>query len=481
MKNILHIHRLKELKSDVFLRFEAFVKSPYFHKSDNAIQLIDLIKPYHPEFNFPSDVLHKIKNLSPSKSAYHVLLSRMNDLLDEFELHELFNKKTFLKQSLNYELELEEKNNVKYYHSLQQISEETIFSSDDLYAGFYKEFASIALCENNWITDKEKIFLHSDKAMKNLLNFFLSKYLMVYANKITHTTNLTENQEEPPETTMVLNFLKEHINEQPLAVKCVYYVIQLYKNIHDNTLFDLFYEKIKKDTFLLQKKEISYEIKYALLQTSSASVIKCYTEPAYFKNAFEIVQFLLEKELYFLDQHDLIIQQRFILIVKIALGANQKEWAKNFIKNEIGRIKKTSQNNFYNYALGLVYFQQQEYNEAVRLMVKINLNTPQFIIDYKITLLKMYFELDDQPGFTYQSQTFEKFLAKDKLLNKNHKKNMSDSAKFIKLLFRYKKNKKYEELSKKIESQNINYLIINYRDKWFAEKYNQLTKNKVKN
>lgn len=478
MNNNLLVSRLKKLKNDDFLRFELFVKSPYFHKSENAILLINLIKPFYPDFNFTKSVTTKIEKLSPSKTAHHVLLSRMNDLLDEFELYEMYNKKKFLKKSLLYELELEEKNNIKYYLQLQQTTPDTKLSSDELYADFYKEFSSITLCENNWIADKEKIFFHSDYAMKNLLHFFLSKYLLVYANKITHAFNMPENVEESIETKLVLNLVNEQIEEQPVSVKCVYYIIQLYKNISaDNKAFDLYYEKLKNETFHLQKNEIKYEIKYALLQASSACVIKCYTDPAYFQKAFEIVQFLVKEELYFLDQHDLIIQQRFILIVKIALGANQIEWAKDFIKNEIRWIKKTSQINLYNYALGLVFFNQQEYNEAVKLMVKINLNTAQFIIDYKITLLKMYFELDDQHGFNYQSQTFEKFLVKDKSLNKLHKKNMMDAVDFIKFLFRYKKNKKNEELLQKINAKNIDYLINNYRDKWFAEKLDVLTNN----
>ena len=47
-----------------------------------------------------------------------------------------------------------------------------------------------------------------------------------------------------------------------------------------------------------------------------------------------------------------------------------------------------------------------------------------------------------------------------------------DAVDFIKLLFRYKKNKKSEELLKKITAKNIDYLINNFRDKWFAEKLN---------
>lgn len=484
MNNNLLNDRLKRLKKDTFFRFVLFLHSPYFHKNQNAIQLIEILKPYYPDFILPKNAKDKIEKLTPSKTAYNVLLSRMNDLLDEFEHFEMYNSKGFIKKSLKYELELEQKNNLKYYNQLKQNPDDNSSDSDESYAEFYKEFASIALCENNWLMEKEKIFYHSDRAMKNMLHFFLNKYLMVYANKITHSINVPEEQPELTETSTILNFVEENLKEQPISVQCLFYIIQLYKNIsHQNSVFDYYYEQLKKNTFHLASNEISYEIKYVLLQASSACVIKCYTEPAYFRNAFEIMQLLLQKELYFSDQHDLIVQQRFILVVKIALGANQIDWAKDFISNESGRISKKQQTNLCNYALGLIYFQQQRYNEAVKLMVKIKMNTPQFIADYKITLLKMYYELDDNTGFNYQSQTFLKFLSKDKSLNKPYKKNIIDSIEFIKLIFKYRKNGKNAEFSKKLQMKNLNYLISNYRDKWYLEKSQSLTdkkKNPVK-
>lgn len=105
-------------------------------------------------------------------------------------------------------------------------------------------------------------------------------------------------------------------------------------------------------------------------------------------------------------------------------------------------------------------------------MIKININTPQYVVDYKITLLKMHYELNELAAFNYQSQTFLKYLTKEKTLNKTHKQNILDSMEFIKQLFKYKKSKVKEDLAKKLKLKKIDYLISNYRDKWFIEKYN---------
>ncbi|MDB5226048.1 MAG: hypothetical protein JWN78_241 [Bacteroidota bacterium] len=475
--NNLLFTRLNNLSKDKFSHFESFVNSPYFHKGEKAVQFLASIKPYYPDFAFPKSVEIKIEKIAANQTSYSVLLSRINDLLDKFELYEHFNSKTFLKNSLEYELELEHKNNVKFYHQLQQSRKNTIEDSNDFYAGFYKEFASISVCENNWNTDKEKILFHSENAMTHILYFFLSKYLLIYANKVTHSLNITAQQKETLETEMLLVYVNTYLEKLPLSVQCVYYIIQLFKNIPaDKKEFDIYFEKLKQQTFALPKDEVTNEIKYALIQASSACVFKCYTDPKYFENAFEIIQYLVEKDLYFSDLHELLIQQRFILIVKIALGANKVDWAKKFIEEKIHLIKKSSREDFYNYAFGLIYFQQHQYNDAVKLMVKINLNSAQFIADYKLTLLKMYYELADIPGFNYQRQTFLKFLGKDRSLNKTHQKNIIDSVELIRWLFKYKKNEKYNELSEKITSKNLHYLLANYRDKWFAEKYNALVK-----
>jgi len=473
MKRLL-TERLGKLKKEEFYRFELFVQSPYFQKSEKYVQLLQLIKPFYPEFVIPTSISQKINKIFTNEVAYNVLLSRMNDVLDEFELYELFQSKTYLRNALKYELELDKKNNVKYYQALEKKDNNILFSSDDLYAAFYKEFSSIALCENNWLSNKEKILQHSDNALSNIMQFFLSKYLMTYANKTTHLINMTKKPEDKEETIIILNFVQNSIEQQPLTVRCLYAIIQLFGNINgNNSEFDKYYQLLKTQTFDLATNEISYEIKYALIQASSACIFKCYAEPRYLQNAFELIQFLIEKDLYFSVLHQPLTQQRFILIVKVALGANQIDWAKQFIENKISLIDKEYQNDFYNYALGLIFYHEQDYNAAVKLMIKINLNTPQYLIDYKITLLKMQYELNELSNFNYQSQTFLKYLTKEKTLNKTHKKNVLDSIEFIKILFRYKNNKSSTEFPEKLKSKKNDYLISNYRDKWFAEKYSK--------
>jgi hypothetical protein len=436
---------------------------------------MDHIKPFYPDFKISKPVWIKILKIGPSQSAYDVLLSRINDLLDDFELYEEFNRKSFMKEAIKYEIELERKNNVKYYHQLQLQAGMPIQSSDYFYSEFYKEFSSIGVCENNWSTNKDKILLHSKRAMDNIVYFFLSKYLLIYANKITHSLNMASPPEETIETKMVLQFVAQHLDRQPVTVQCVFYIIHLFKNISgNNERFNFYFDRLKAQTFQLDKHEVSYEIKYALIQASSACVFKCYADPEYFQKAFEVIQFLVEKDIYFKELHELVIKQRFILIVKIALGAKKIEWVKQFIESNVSRIPKNVRTDFFNYASGLIHFNEHQYNDAVKLMVKINLKSAQFIADYKLTLLKMYFELNDLASFNYQAQTFLKFLSKDKSLNKTHKSNIIDSVHLIKWFFKYKKNKKTKELKDKVSNKNLYYLISNYRDKWFDEKYKLL-------
>ena len=474
MKRLL-TDRLNKMKKEEFNRFELFIHSHYFQKSEKYTFFFNLIKPYYPDFIIPKSVEKKINNEFSTDTSYNVLLSRINDVLDEFELYELFQTKSYLKDALKYELELDKKNNVKYYQKLVKTDVDVINSSDDLYAAFYKEFSSIALCENNWLSDKEKILQHSDHALSNILQFFLSKYLMIYANKTTHLINIAEKPDENVETKMILNFVQHYIDQQPLSVRCLFYIIQLFKNISgDNDEFDKNYNGLKNQTFNLPTNTISYEIKYALIQASSACIFKCYAEPKYLKNAFEIMQFLIKKDLYFSVLHQPLTQQHFILIVKVALGAHEVDWAKQFIESKIQIIDKEHQNDFYNYALGLIYYHLQDYNAAIKLMVKININTPQYLIDYKITLLKMQYELNELSNFNYQSQTFLKYMKKDKSLSKMHKKNVLDSIEFIKNLFKYKNAKSKEAFEEKLKTKKIDYLITNYRDKWYAEKYSKI-------
>src|SRR3954469_5301742 len=124
VNNLLFV-RLNNLSKDKFSHFESFVNSPYFHKGEKAVQFLAFIKPYYPDFIFPKSVSIKIEKIVGNQTSYNVLLSRINDLLDKFELYEHFNTKTSLKNSLRYELELEHKNNIKFYKQLRENPEKS--------------------------------------------------------------------------------------------------------------------------------------------------------------------------------------------------------------------------------------------------------------------------------------------------------------------------------------------------------------------
>lgn len=92
MKNLL-LNRLANLKREDLYRFESFIRSPYFHKGEKAAEFMDIIQPFYP--NFDEYALQTVKEFYPSQKAFEALQSRINDLLDEFELYELFAQKNF--------------------------------------------------------------------------------------------------------------------------------------------------------------------------------------------------------------------------------------------------------------------------------------------------------------------------------------------------------------------------------------------------
>jgi len=55
---------------------------------------------------------------------------------------------------------------------------------------------------------------------------------------------------------------------------------------------------------------------------------------------------LVENELYFSLSHQQQIKQRFILIIKVTLGAGEINWTKQFIENKVNLIEKEYRNDF---------------------------------------------------------------------------------------------------------------------------------------
>lgn len=471
MRNLLLL-RISKFNKDQFSRFCDYTCSPYFNKSERITEIIEILRDNYPDIS--EEVLKKIAKRFPSASAVNVQLSRMNDLLDDFELQQLIESKQYILQALKYELELDKKNNVKYYIALQTSERRDFRSSDDLWAEYYKEFSSIALCENNWLNEKQKIIEHSENSMRAIMDYFLSKYLMIYANKSTHTLGVT-NLKDSASSRLVLDYVKSNLDQQSLSVKCLFYIIQLFQSIYKNDeLFDKNYESLKNDTFNLLNENISYEINYALVQAVSACVYKGVMQTDYIAKAFEMVDFLISRKLFFTFFHEQQTQQRFILLIKIALGCGQTDWALNFINTQIWRVDKKSQASISNYATGLVYFNLKEYEKATKLMLKVNLSgSSQFTIDNKLTLLKMYYEVNELHSFQYQTNSLMKYIKQAKV-SKNYQLNVMHSIAIITLFFKCRTSNDIKKMHTEIDKKKLNYLIQNYRDKWYVEKYDLL-------
>ena len=124
--------------------------------------------------------------------------------------------------------------------------------------------------------------------------------------------------------------------------------------------------------------------------------------------------------------------------------------------------------------MGLVYFNLKEYEKATKLMLKVNLSgSSQFTIDNKLTLLKMYYEVNELHSFQYQTNSLMKYIKQAKV-SKNYQLNVMHSIAIITLFFKCRTSNDIKKMHTEIDKKKLNYLIQNYRDKWYVEKYDLL-------
>lgn len=147
----------------------------------------------------------------------------------------------------------------------------------------------------------------------------------------------------------------------------------------------------------------------------------------YIREAFEWYQRGLQQEL-LLDEGNL---SRFTYKNIVALGCRlgEYEWTRNFITQYASWVEESSRNAYLHYNTARLHFAQQQYKEAMRLLVQIEYDDLFMNIDAKVMLLKMYYETDEDEALEALLKSFKTFVQRKTLMS-YHKENYLNIIKF---------------------------------------------------
>jgi hypothetical protein len=481
---------LRTFSKQELIKFEDFVRSPYFNKKENVIRLLLELKKSAPLFS--GDYLTKEEVWSaifPGKEYnYGIMKNLIHDLTglsEKFILLEHYAEDSY---RCDYDLiEAGNSRNIQRFTSgkIDQF-EKRVRSEID--PNRYSMIDDYLYVTSNYYYAKSSFIKEYDLKKEReeslrLASDHLLYYFLVNSFKLIHNTIAHEVQGHRPVSNSLLEKLFLNLEEHSILedlllnenkgqdklskiVICFYLMYKALISDGDKAGYERFKSYLRENIDLLSAFElqnlnncrITCAINLKTPDTSGA------------KESIEWYKLLMEKNL-FLQRNGLITTPVMSNVINQSIKLNETAFAEEFLNRYAFKLPADSRENTYNYCMAIIHFSRKEFGKSLECLSKIS--DEKLIRKYflKKLYLKIYYELNDFESFKYAFDTFTHFKKRNKLTNEARAMAFNNFGNNIRILFKLRNSlDKYE--SEKLRKSVLTNL--NKDQSWFIEKLNEI-------
>lgn len=315
--------------------------------------------------------------------------------------------------------------------------------------------------ENTWLlAGQESLELH-----------FLSNQLRIWCELVSRSNILSLQYDEE-------RFLAfEQYLQTQMPKYGDYHTISIYTPIlqwlrdqENDSWFDGFQEKL----FAHIQEFPDQEAKDIIAYVQNYCVKRINQGKSEFLRAWlDIARFVLP--LQYLHEGQYISQWTFKNIVTTGVRLKEFEWTETFVHTHYEQLPPEMRDNAYQYNLAVLYYEQQQYSRAMQLLNRVHFTDPNYYLDAKTILLKIYYDQNAFEALLSLHDTVKIYLLRDKLLSRSQQMLYKNLFAFTLKLYKLrlekdstdpeKWKKQHTELKQKIEANN---LIAN--KSWLADR-----------
>lgn len=419
MLNTKLVQILGALSSREFKSFEQYVASPYFNRNKQVVELLDVIKPFHPAFDNPkftrefvfTKLFGKGQPFNEAKLRY--VLSDLTLLVESFLSVDEFlqnptEQKYFLVKSMR------ERNMDKYF--LQHLEEAHTLNNKQGLADSDFYFYNYLFNEQSYLYTSVKNNRSVDSSLQELIDnleiFYLAKNLKYYCEIINRQNILSVNYKLSVFEKILPYLLKERSFEEYPAI---HIYVTILKTLTDNQnhgnydkLMDLVGKYAKKFPAAEVRDMYAFAQNYCIKQINSGN-------GDFLRKLFELNKTLLATGLIFesgyLSPHD------FKNIVTVSLRVNEFDFAHDFILNQKDRLDPVIRENAYTFSMAWYHFFRKEYDKTLKTLLKVEFTDVYYHLDAKSLLLKTYYELNEEDALYSLFDAFKIYLRRNKQIS----------------------------------------------------------------
>lgn len=482
MKKTKLVSLLGTFSKQEILRLDDFVKSPFFNKNKNVINLCEAVLPYWPDFESPKFTEENFfRKIFPNENFDYFkiknVISDLYALTAEF-LKISISQSRHLDSEINLLNALHDRRLDNIYSQRekkvkQQLRGAEVKDEDNYLRQYQLERVNIAHYK---FSGSSYSFSSIQTEFDSFLEYSLTGLLRLYS-KMLHNKNHGNINLDMKMFENVWSFARDlEFRDNP---SCMVYkqIIALELSKDENEYRNLL--KIKEmycDN--LPDEEMYYIL---LVQNSFAAYRLKLGDESYYTERFKAFREIIEHG--FMDTSYLIFPN-VISAYTSACMANEYEWAEDFLKKaQSGISPKEEKLNTINYCKGYLAYRQKDFGRALQLFSKTNFKLYLMKVMVKSYSARIYYEQNLYEQTISAVDTFRHYLKTEKMMAEEQKNAHYEFLRNLTELARLKFegiNKVNKEdlmiLKKQTEKMSSNPLGSK---NWLKEKINELVKNEV--
>lgn len=402
-------------------RFGLFVRSPFHNTRDKIVALLEHIEQITSKLSdeqeldvvWDKKVAHQkiFTGKKYNELQLNNLLSDLYQLLEKFLAWQTFEKN-------------EEQQNVMVIENLMEtsvmdnagklIKQQTLQKSKDAIAGFkLHQLADQYYFQRSRKGDNAYLL----KGQETLDIFYLSNQLRIWCELLSRS-NILALQYDAYKFHRFIDYLENNLQqygEQPTI--SIYYPILLWlKDQHNDAWYLGFREKLFLHIGEFPEQEakdiVAYVQNYCVKRINEG-------RNEFLHEWLEISRFMLPLNLLHEGQH--ISEWTYKNIVTAGVRLQEFTWTEQFIHQYYNQLAPEGRDNAYQYNLAVLYYEKRDFNRAMQLLNKVHFTDPNYYLDAKSILLKIYYDHHEYDAILSLRDTVKIYLLRDKLLSKNQR------------------------------------------------------------
>lgn len=465
MRNSKLISLLSTFSPKEVRQFSLFCNSTYFNTNQEASILLDYLAQYHPDF--PDQNLKKeliFNTVFPSQvyadKSIRYLMSALLKLAEQFLLVQKI-KKGNTSVSLQLLDDFNERNLEKHYNQLRKKIKIDFSKKIKTDINFFLNKIQISDLDQRYSSSQHnrKFDDNIQQGSDYLNQYFTLKKLKYACGMINQQAFLKGSYDLGlPDNWIEWLQSRNFFNQEIIEIYAM--AFQALKNEDEPKHF----KKLKQHLDFMPISISEFDQKELLLVAINYCAKKIRKgENQYTKEALDLYMKGINNQILF--KNGLLSPWTFGNVVKLALRLERYKWTENFIHKNIHLLPRNFQKNALHYNLAELFCYQKEFNQALKLLTRVEFSDMSYHLGSRTMLAKIYYELDEKEALTSMMNSFTMYLKRNKKISDSIRKTFLN---FCAILLQITKGK-----TKNIEKK-INQTVLLTDRTWLLEKAKEI-------